>query len=75
MSVFRATEVEITVKDMKTKVVINGEEIVCGSVVFKSAVDEVPTVLIELPVFKPNKFEEVLDENGMPTGSFVEVSE
>lgn len=48
---FAVNDLTITVKDGKTKVVINGKEIVCRSVRFEAEVDEAPMVSLGLPVF------------------------
>lgn len=52
---YAVEDMTITVKDGKIKVFINGKEIVFRAVRFKAAVDEVPMVSLELPVFPRNK--------------------
>lgn len=52
---FAAENMTITVENGKTKVVVNGKEIACRAVRFEAAVDKVPMVSLELPVFPRNK--------------------
>lgn len=77
MSLFPANELTITVKDGKTELIINGEQVPCRSVKFQAAFDELPTISFETFIFPPDKkrMKEIVDEQGRPTGSFVEVSE